>query len=48
MEQILTENKRLREKIKTLEAQLEKLRRKHFFILFYLMLINFFFFFFNM
>jgi len=28
MEQIITENKRLREKVKTLEAQLDKLKRK--------------------
>jgi len=28
MEQIIAENKRLREKVKTLEAQLDKLKRK--------------------
>lgn len=28
MEQIISENKRLREKVKTLEAQLDKLKRK--------------------
>lgn len=28
MEQIISENKRLREKVKTLEVQLDKLKRK--------------------
>jgi len=32
MEQIITENKRLREKVKTLEAQLDKLKRKYLII----------------
>lgn len=31
MEQIISENKRLREKVKTLEAQLDKLKRKLFY-----------------
>jgi len=30
MEQIILENKRVREKVKTLEAQLDKLKRKLF------------------
>lgn len=29
MEQIISENKRLREKVKTLEAQIDKLKRKY-------------------
>jgi hypothetical protein len=33
MEQIITENKRLREKVKTLEAQLDKLKRKLFYFI---------------
>lgn len=34
MEQIISENKRLREKIKILEAQLDKLKRKLFYFTF--------------
>lgn len=34
MEQIISENKRLCEKVKTLEAQLDKLKRKLFYFTF--------------
>jgi len=42
MEQIISENKRLREKVKTLEAQLDKLKRKLFYFTLKEHLINIF------